>query len=244
MANLEISYTFKFGDRREEIVQLVIDPRTIEMVNRPDQDLPGWTRLEYEQCPHCPLASGEVPNCPVAVSLIEVVRRFEGVMSYDRVDLEVVTAERKITQNIDAQKAISSLVGLLISTSGCPHAGYFKPMARYHLPLASVEETVFRATGMYLLAQFFLNKTGKSVDCDLQGLTRIYHNMHLLNISVAERLRSATGTDSSINAVIILDIFTQTVNFVVEDHLREIRHLFEPYLGEFYETIRHETSGS
>jgi len=244
MANLEISYTFRFEDSREEIVELVIDPRTIEIVNRPVHDLPEWTRLEFEQCPHCPLDSREVANCPVAVSLIEVVRRFDGVMSYGRVDLEVVTVERKITQSIDAQKAISSLVGLLISTSGCPHASYFKPMARYHLPLASSEETVFRATGMYLLAQFFLNKTGKNGNFDLQGLTRIYHNMHLLNISIAERLRSATRTDSSINAVIVLDIFTQTVNFVVEDHLQELRHLFQPYLEEFRGSIDQGSSGS
>lgn len=237
MANLEIRYSFKFGDGRREIIDLAIDPHSVEVVNRPAHDLPEWTRLEFEQCPHCPLSSREVPHCPVAVSLIDMVPRFDGVMSYDRVELEVVTAGRKIVQNIEAQKAISSLVGLLISTSGCPHTSYFKPMARYHLPLASGEETMFRATGMYLLAQFFLKKMGKAVDCDLQGLARLYENMHLLNISIAERLRSATRTDSSINAVIVLDLFTHTINFVIEDHLQEIQHLFDPYLEDYYQTL-------
>jgi len=237
MANFEISYCFKFGDQRREKIDLVIDAQTIEVINRPDQDLPEWTRLEFEQCPHCPFRSREVSHCPVAVGLIDVVRRFDGIMSYDRVDLEVVTAERKITQNIEAQKGIGSLLGLLIPTCGCPHADFFKPMARYHLPLASGEETVFRATGMYLMAQFFLNKMGKAANYDLQGLNRIYKNMHILNISIAERLRSATRTDSSINAVIVLDVFTHTINFVIEDHLQEIQHLFEPYLEEYYKSV-------
>jgi len=237
MANFEISYCFKFGELRQEKIDLVIDLQTIEMINRPVQDLPEWTRLEFEQCPHCPYQRQEVSRCPVAVSLIDVVRRFEGVMSYDRVDLEVIMAERKTSQNIEAQKGISSLLGLLISTSGCPHTSYFKPMARYHLPLASSDETIFRATGMYLMAQYFLKKMGKRVDCDLQGLTRIYRNMHILNVSIAERMRSATRTDSSINAVIVLDIFTHTINFVIDDHLQEIQHLFEPYLEEYYNSI-------
>jgi hypothetical protein len=33
-----------------------------------------------------------------------------------------------------------------------------KPMARFHLPLASEEETIYRATTMYLLAQYFLRE--------------------------------------------------------------------------------------
>jgi hypothetical protein len=240
MTNLEISYFFRFGEQRQEKFDLVIDRQTLEVINRPDQELPEWTRLEFEQCPHCPLQSREVPRCPVAVSLIDVVRRFDGIMSYDLVEMEVVTAERKICQRIEAQKGISSLAGLLISTSGCPHTSYFKPMARYHLPLASGEETVFRATGMYMLAQFFLHKMGKAVDCDLQGLNRIYRNMHLLNVSIAKRLRSATRTDSSINAVIVLDVFTHTINYVIDDHLQEIQHLFDPYLEDYYKSILKE----
>ncbi len=237
MENLEIRYIFKFGEGREELIELVIDPHSLELINRPDHDLPEWTRLEFEQCPHCPLQPKDVPHCPVAVCLVDVAQRFDGVMSYDLVDLEVVTVERRIVQKIEAQKAISALVGLLISTSGCPHCNYFKPMARYHLPLASGEETIFRATGMYLLAQYFLKKLGKEVDCDLHGLTRIYENMHILNISIAKRLRNATRTDSSINAVIVLDVFTHTINFVIEDHLQHIQHLFAPYLEEYSKSI-------
>ena len=244
MANFEISYSFKFGDGRREIIELEIDRQKIEVLNRPDHDLPAWTRLEFEQCPHCPLHSRDVPHCPVAVSLIGVVQRFDGVMSYDQVELEVVTAERRVLQSTSAQKGISSLLGLLISTSGCPHTSFFKPMARYHLPLASGEETIFRATGMYLLAQYFLRKMGKSVDYDLQGLTRIYGNLHLLNISIAERLRNATRTDSSINAVIVLDIFTHTIGFVIDDHLLEFQHLFGSYLEEYYQFVLKGEPGS
>ncbi len=237
MKNLAIKYTFRFGNRPAEVFDLQFDPQTLEMINRAERTLPEWSRLEFEQCPHCPLTAEQSPYCPVAVSLIEVVQCFDGIMSYDRVDLEVVTAERRVSQNIEAQKAISSLVGLLISTSGCPHTIYFKPMARFHLPLATGEETVFRATGMFLLAQYFLRKMGKGVDFELEGLNDIYKRMHQLNVSIAERLRHATRTDSSINAVIVLDLFTHTMNLMIEEHLLEIQHLFDPYLEEYYQSI-------
>ena len=77
-------------------------------------------------------------------------------------------------------------------------------MARFDLPLASDEETVYRATSMYLLAQFFLKKEGSQTDLELDGLARIYENLQIINVAIAERLRAATTTDSSVNAIVVL----------------------------------------
>jgi len=85
---------------------------------------------------------------------------------------------------------------------------------------------------MYLLAQYFLKNEGKEVDCELDGLTRIYQNIHQLNITLAKRLRAASSTDSSINAVIVLDVFTYTLPTVINDQLESIRPLFLSYLTE------------
>ena len=101
----------------------------------------------------------------------------------------MITTERKISQMTTAQKGISALMGLIIPSSGCPHTTFFRPMARYHLPLANREETIYRATSMYLLAQYFLNKDNKPIDIELKGLVQIYKNMELVNITMAERLR-------------------------------------------------------
>ncbi|MCK4837966.1 MAG: hypothetical protein KAS94_04135 [Desulfobulbaceae bacterium] len=214
------------------LFDLRLDSRTLQLVNRPDEDLPAWTLLDYQQCPHCPLSGSEETHCPAAVSLIDLIRRFDNIVSHEVIDLEVITDERKVYEKTTAQLGISSLLGLLLSASGCPHTAYFKPMARFHLPLASPEDTLFRATGMYLLAQYFRKSEGKEVDCELDGLTRIYQDIHQLNISLAKRLKAASNTDSSLNAVIVLDVFTHTLSTAIKDQLEKIRPLFLSYLSD------------
>ena len=123
------------------------------------------------------------------------------------------------------------MMGLVIATSGCPHAAFFKPMARFHLPLASKVETIFRATSMYLLAQYFLKNAGKCADFELEGLSQIYANMQIINMAVAERLRAATKTDSSVNAIVILDCYAKSLPFAIEKSLEDVRYLFSPFLN-------------
>jgi hypothetical protein len=122
------------------------------------------------------------------------------------------------------------MMGLVIATSGCPRTAFFKPMARFHLPLASKEETIFRATSMYLLAQYFLKKDGHFADLELKGLRRIYDNMQIINRATVERLRAATKTDSSINAIVILDNYAKSMPFAIEKSLEDIRYLFSSFL--------------
>ena len=128
-----------------------------------------------------------------------------------------------------AQKGISALMGLIIPSSGCPHTTFFRPMARYHLPLANREETIYRATSMYLLAQYFLNKDNKPIDIELKGLVQIYKNMELVNITMAERLRAISETDSTINALVLLDTYTKTIPRAIKDSLEQLRYLFTPF---------------
>jgi hypothetical protein len=237
MNDIEIRYCFILAQDRQEVFELRLDARSLELINKPVEKLPDWARLEFHQCPHCPLQSVDHPFCPVAVSLVDVVNRFDRVISYDEVDLEVTTVERRVSQRTTAQRGISSLLGILFPTSGCPHTAFFKPMVRFHLPLATKEDTVFRVTGMYLIAQFFLKQEGNAVDFDLAGLRTLYDHMHQVNKHITERLRSASITDSSINAVILLDMFTHAVPIVIEDQLEKIRDWFSPYLSDFYKNM-------
>jgi hypothetical protein len=46
-------------------------------------------------------------------------------------------------------------MGLLIAGSSCPYTHFFKPMARFHLPFANKDETLWRAAATYLLARYF-----------------------------------------------------------------------------------------
>lgn len=232
MDSINIKYRFNLGAHGEEKFDLLLDATTLELIHQPGENLPYWSNLTFNQCPHCPLDHEQHPACPVAANISQVIWCFDKVVSYDDIDLEVTTDTRLVSQRTTAQKAISSLLGLLFATSGCPYTNFMKPMARFHLPLATEEDTIFRAAGMYLLAQFFLKRDGAEADLELVGLTEIYKDLHVVNTSIAERIKSIAVTDSSTNAVIILDTFANIMPFVIEDHLDEIRHLFSAYLSD------------
>jgi hypothetical protein len=123
-------------------------------------------------------------------------------------------------------------MGLVIATSGCPYTVYLKPMARFHLPLAGEEETIYRAASMYLLAQYFRRGAGMPEDGSLAGLKQIYRDLQVVNTAMAERLRAVAEQDSAVNALVLLDLFAKTVPYSIEDFLADVRYLFEPYLSD------------
>lgn len=234
MEPIKIVYTFSFGKawQQKKEFPLIINPESLEIDRPAMESLPDWARLDFCQCPNCTLTQGESPFCPVAVNLVSTVHGLSALLSYDDVMVEVQTKERTSSGKTTVQEGVRSLVGLIMAVSGCPHTIYFKPMARFHLPLASEAETIYRAASMYLLAQFFLKKEGHPTDMDLEGLKKIYHNIQLVNYTMAARIREASKTDSILNAIVELDIYAQTLSIVIEDSLDEIRHIFAPFLDD------------
>jgi hypothetical protein len=231
MKPITIRYIFT-AQNFSESFDLQLDSRKIELIAKLPDALPEWANLDFHQCPHCPLRIQTHPYCPLIAHTAGIVKGFEHVLSYDEIHLKVITEERTISQDTTVQRAISSLLGVISATSGCPHTGFFKPMARFHLPLSSEEETIFRVTSMYMLAQYFLKKEDKPVDFHLNDLERLYRNIHIVNDSIAKRLREAGKTDSVINSVVLLDLYTKNLPYVIGDSLEEIRHLFEPFLND------------
>jgi hypothetical protein len=230
MKTIVIQYCFRLPDHSSEDFKLELDPRNLGLTGNIPQSLPTWTELDFHQCPHCPLEVVTDPHCPLAANLVNIVQRFDGLISYDKIRVDVITQERRISQHTTAQKGISSMMGLVIATCGCPHTAFFKAMGRFHLPLASSEETIFRATSMYLLAQYFLKMEGRHADFELGGLTKIYNNMQIVNVAIANRLRSTSMSDSLINAIVILDNFAKSLPYAIEKSLKNFRHLFLPFL--------------
>ncbi len=231
MESIRTEYCFRLPDNSSENFRLELDPHSLELTGNIPQSLPDWSKLGFHQCPHCPLDIINNPYCPLAANLVNIVKRFDGLISYDKIRVDVITQERRISQNTTAQKAISSMMGLVIATCGCPHTAFFKAMGRFHLPLASNEETIFRATSMYLLAQYFLRMDGRQADLELKGLTKIYHNMQIVNVAIAKRLRSTSISDSSINAIVILDNFAKSLPHAIDKSLNDLRPLFLPFLN-------------
>ncbi|MBN1254913.1 MAG: hypothetical protein JXA50_06540 [Deltaproteobacteria bacterium] len=232
MEIITIRYYLTLPEGVRETFTVKLDVAKLELVDNIPDSLPTWAQLDFCQCSHCPFTPAECPYCPLAANLVPIVERFEGLISYSEIAVDVMTAERFITQHTTVQRGMSSLMGLVMATSGCPYMAFFKPMARFHLPFASAEETVYRATSMYLLAQYFLNKEGHNADLTLAGLREIYYDIEVVNVAVAKRLRAATEADSAVNAIILLDIYTKAMPVVIEESLGEIRYLFTPYFEE------------
>ena len=223
---LTIGYRFIFPNNREELIEVKIDKHTMESLPEDSEAPPDWCRLEFHQCPNCPLRTAPLTYCPLATRLVRLMETCRNVLSYDEVKMEVTTPERMITKNTTAQRAVSSLMGLVMATSGCPNMSFLKPMARYHLPLATEEETLFRAVSTYLLEQYFRHKQGLSVDLELENLKKIYAEIRIVNTAMASRLRTVSIEDSAINAVVRLDIFAMMLPYSIEESLEEIRYLF------------------
>lgn len=233
MENITIEYRFTFPDGNHDVFQLNIDSQSLELTGNTPDNPPSWTRLDFHQCPNCLLSTRMNPYCPLALNLVNIVTFFDRIYSYDELDVEVKTVERCMSQRTSAQRAVSSLMGVVIATSGCPHTVFFKPMARFHLPFASEAETVYRAVSMYLLAQYFLTKEGKKGDTELKGLKKIYDNMQVVNGSIAERLRAGSKTDTSVNSIVLLNLYAMAMPYVIQDSLEELRYLFAPYVTVF-----------
>ena len=66
---------------------------------------------------------------------------------------------------------------------------------------------------MHYLAQHFRDQECKSVDNSLDGLLKLYDDIHILNASFVERLRDACNKDATINTLITLDLFTAIIPF-------------------------------
>jgi len=230
MDKLEIIYTFKLESGHETQFVLKTDLKTLEMEGEPEQDTPDWAALEYHQCESCPLSSEQTSHCPLAEKLSVLVPQFDGLISHQDVLLVVETEQRKVEQKTSLQTAMSSLLGLVMATSGCPKTAYFRPMARFHLPLADPKETIYRAASMYLMGQYFKRQQGLDADWNLDGLRQIYDDITLVNIGISERLRAATKTDSSVNAVVILDSYAKLFPWVIDEMLDELKKLYAVYL--------------
>ena len=227
-----ITYRFTLSNASEEVFDLTFNAETVELVNHAHTDLPFWTELEYQQCPHCPLTLETHSHCPVAVNLIVAIDRFDRLMSFDRVLVKVISTERQVEHPTSAQEGISSLMGLLIAGSNCPYTHFFKPMARFHLPFANKDETLWRAAATYLLARYFTDQGLSEEDMDLGGLIKIYNDVAQLNDYMVDRLRAATSKDSTVNALVHLDVFAKFLSPPLGDSLNQIKHIFEPILSD------------
>lgn len=180
---------------------------------------PEWTLLEFQCCSNCPFESSSNPWCPTALDIVPIAQPFTGSLSIDRVDVWVHTAERSYFKNCDLQTALKSLFGLVMATSACPHMSRLKPLAYFHLPFATLEETVHRTVGAYLVNQYLARSEGGRPDWDLKNLEGLYSELRTVNIHFMKRIRKASTEDANINALQSFVSISSVVEMGIDDML-------------------------
>ncbi len=230
--SVSIIYKFTFSDNTVREFDVRLDEETLSLTPKRKSSAPEWTRLSYCQCPNCPLSPKTHPHCPIALNLVDVVEFFRHSVSFEEVDVEIITEARNYIRHSDLQSAISSLIGIFMVTSGCPVMDKLRPMVKTHLPFATPEETIYRILSMYLLAQYFIYKDGQKPDWDLENLQEICEQVQIVNKSFCQRLSEIQIKDASLNAVVSLDSFASLTTFSLElNQLDRIKHLFHAYLS-------------
>ncbi len=224
-----VTYLYRLPDGRTRSFDLRFDPTTYQLQQEPIEQPPSWTALSHCQCSHCPLKVETTPHCPLALSTAPLVEFAKDMASYSEMKVEVITKERTYQLDTTAQRAMSSMLGLIIPTSGCPLTECLRPLARYHVPDASPEETLARVMSFYLLSLHVADRrSAEHKPVAFDKLKRIYDDLHTINRHMAERLKTVCEKDSTLNAIVILDTFTMFLPMEIDDSLRQIKTLVEP----------------
>ncbi len=227
--DIRIGYTFSFEKGKPIEIDLHLDPVTLESKVWQTVSAPAWADLTFEQCSNCPLKPGESQYCPLALRMLQLLHAFGRHLAQEDVDLKVQTMERTYLAHTTLQDALRSLVGVLMPLSGCPHLAPFRPMARFHLPIGSVAETIYRSASMYMLAQYFVNQRGGTPDLDMAGLSELYRNIHEVNVGISKRLAKAGARDAAVESLTRLDLFTSEVPQSIAQHLEDFTSHFTWY---------------
>jgi hypothetical protein len=225
---LRIRYRFDLPNGSKQRVELNFDPANFRLTNEVPADPPFWTELKFSQCANCPLSTDEHSHCPSALHMAPVVESLKELVSFDTVGVTVTQPERTVHAETTAQQALSSVLGLIMATSGCPWTDRLRPMARFHLPFASEAETVYRSVCMFLLARELVGAGEKP---GFATLTDLYESLHVVNRDMSRRLGAATRTDPARNAMALLDSYTTLLPAALESQLTELKPLFEAWRG-------------
>lgn len=224
MKQYKIKYIFSFKDSTNLEYEFVFD----EQFNLKTEDgfKPSeWAKLTNHQCKNCPLSSIEHEFCPVAKNIDAIVDHTKNKLSYEKANVRVQTTERTYVKDCDTQEGLLSLFGLIMPTSGCPHLNWFRPLARFHLPFSSIDETMYRVLSMQLVTSF-LNTESFSNKLDLEVIKKNYAEIENVNFDFIERIRSHCKGDADVNAVAALDVFAKLFEFEKEADFSAIRKIF------------------
>jgi len=226
------SYKFLFKSGEEQEFNIDLDRFSLNLIPTGDKFRPPWTKLGCCKCPNCTLNEKQHEFCPIAVNLVDIIDTFSIFVATEPVEVIVTTKDRTYSKKeVPLQNGVGSMLGIYMVTSGCPVMEKLKPMVRFHLPFATLEETMYRAISMFLVSQYFLYRHGGYPELNLKKLTDAYENVKKVNEYFLKRLKTIDTKDSNLKAVAVLDYFAKGVNFSIDSKMvDDLYYLFEGYI--------------
>lgn len=218
-------YKYSFSFPHRDTITFNVSLNSIShYINTCPVDPPAWSRLVSHQCAPCTLTAEHHPFCPIALNIAELVTAFKDTASYVHCTVSCSSVERMVTKDTSVQEGLASILGLLMATSGCPVMDFFRPMARFHLPFSTVDESIFRIGAMYMLRQYYRN--GSSRRDPLAEMKTHFSEVKLVNAGILERILNITGLDADKNAIVTLTSLAQILEMEVDTKLESLQSLF------------------
>ncbi len=225
---MKYAFTFEDGKTLEFPVEEGVDTSSEAGLT----DAPDWMELENYRCKECGIPAGERKTCPAILAIKPVIDSLDSHFSYEKVHLVFTRDDIRMETDISIQRALRSLIGFLLPFSSCPVMMKLRPMAYFHLPLGSKDHTAFRFIGMYLTAQYLRQRANLSSDWELEQLLDLFRKIHMVNRGLANRIRVAAKADATVNGIVLLDAFADSVEVQVEELLEEMKPFFSTYLSD------------
>jgi hypothetical protein len=220
---LSFTYQFNFEEGLPKTFEAYLDRTTLSLVLPSSYNIPAWAKSF-----RCSQSPPEDSCCNIYENISHLIEEFKSLDSFIPCSISVQTPERSYGLKADVQRGLSSLLGLYMATSGCPFLNFLKPMARFHLPFASNEETIFRSTGSYLIGQYLQAKKNNQGDFEVSQLPKMYSRVSKINNEIIGHLRQQYyGHDANANALIILENFAQIFADFLPEELEEFTSFYE-----------------
>ena len=230
---LQYTYKFIFPDGATRVFEVRLNAHDLALIHEPRATYPAWAKLANHKCQDCPLSEAEHPYCPTAAGLVDLIDFCGDLQSIQEVTVVVEVPQRTYSKATSLQVGISALAGIHMASGGCPILAKLRPMVRFHLPFADLDETAYRVFSTYFLAQFFLARQGHTPDWDMVKLAETYRNIAKVNSAFCERLISTVKEDSALNAITNLATFGTFIEMCInEDQIRSLQAFFTAYLED------------
>lgn len=220
-----ISYSFIFDPNNK--VDFVIDENGCTSDIFHQESVQDWMKLEFEQCDECTIPESSRETCPAAVAIHPVISVSDALYSFDEVLVTVKRSDLNLEASTTTQRAIRSLIGLLLGLSECPLYKQLRPVAYFHLPFGDLDHRVFRILGMSLIKQYIRGLDGQTPDWELNDLRETLTILHRANRKLSRRIRAVCQKDAANNAIALFDLMVHKVEIALETNLKQFKPFFE-----------------